>query len=74
MTMKLCLNQLIEYYIKTKKYIENPNLLLKELKNKYKMIYKEYIKEKSFSTKMKSKAVIFRYFSCIFYILKKNQY
>ena len=74
MTMKLCLNQLIEYYIKTKKYIENPNLLLKELKNKYKMIYKEYIKEKSFSTKMKSKAVIFRYFSCIFYILKKNHY
>ena len=37
-------------------------------------LIKEYIKEKSFSTKMKSKAVIFRYFSCIFYILKKNQY
>lgn len=74
MTMKLCLNQLIEYYIKTKKYIKKPKSLLKELKNKYKMIYKEYIKEKSFSTKMKIKVAIFRHFTYIFYILKKNKY
>lgn len=71
MTLKIYLNQLIEYYIKTKKYIQNSKTILQDLKNKYSIIYKEYIMMKDISVKAKAKAIIFKHCPNLIYNLKK---
>ena len=74
MTLKIYLNQLIEYYIKTKKYIQNSKIILQDLKNKYNIIYKEYIMMKDISVKAKAKAIIFKHCPNLIYNLKKDKY
>ena len=73
-TVKHYMNQLIEYYIKTKKYIEESNKIQKMIKTKYRKNFKIYIKLGNSSVKEIIKSIVFIIQPNLFYFIKKNKY
>ena len=73
-TLKFYIEQLRLYYIKVKKYIENSKEIQQDIKQKYKIEYKKFVKIKSKKTKEILKAKIFYSNSNLYYYIKKNKY
>lgn len=73
-TLKFYIEELRLYYIKVKKYIENSKEIQQDIKRKYKIEYKKFVKIKSKKTKEILKAKIFYINSNLYYYIKKNKY
>lgn len=73
-TLKFYIEQLRLYYIKVKKYVENSKEIQQDIKRKYKIEYKKFVKIKSKKTKEILKAKIFYINSNLYYYIKKNKY
>lgn len=73
-SVKVYLEQLRMYYIKTKKYIRNSKEIQQDIKRKYKIEYKKFMKVKEKTFKEMLKAKIFYFCPDLYYIIKKNKF
>lgn len=73
-TLKFYIEQLRLYYIKVKKYIENSKEIQQDIKRKYKIEYKKFMKVKEKTFKEMLKAKIFYFCPDLYYIIKKNKF
>lgn len=73
-TLKFYIEQLRLYYIKVKKYIENSKEIQQDIKRKYKIEHKKFmkIKDKTFKEMLKTK--IFYFCPNLYYSIKKNKF
>lgn len=65
-----------EFYIKTRKNIDNSKNIQKDIIKKYRNLKKEFLKEKEIPTMKKIKYLIFYFFNNTFYFIKSctNKY
>ena len=73
-SVKVYLEQLRMYYIKTKKYIRNSKEIQQDIKRKYKIEYKKFMKVKEKTFKQMLKGKIFYFCPDLYYIIKKNKF